>query len=221
MQTSHWLWSINYYHERRKDQTLHWTKLDKSIIFNVTFKLFYWSTQFVPHPRQVPSFNFRFNDRADMIYRPQRSWGEVMFLHASLILFTWAWYTSMPCSRSPGGGWYPSMPCRSLGPHPRGKLSGLAWGVSRPTPAGVSRPTPRGSPGPHLRGLQAHKWGRLPACTEADPPHTHTPDGYCCGRYASYWNAYLLLLHSQERIKKFREGLANRLLRLSGSHLLL
>ena len=25
-----------------------------------------------------------------------------------------------------------------------------------------------------------------------DPPHTHTPlDGYCCGWYASYWNAFL------------------------------
>ena len=88
-----------------------------------------------------------------MIYRPQRSWGEVMFLHASLILFTWGWYPSMPCSRSPGGGWYPSMPCRSLGPHPRGKLSGLAWGVSRPTPRGVSRPTPGGVSRPTPRGV--------------------------------------------------------------------
>ena len=50
------------------------------------------------------------------------------------------------------------MHCRSPGPHPGGKLRGLAWvgggGVSRPTPrgevevsglgGGVSRPTPRG-----------------------------------------------------------------------------
>ena len=43
----------------------------------------------------------------------------------------------------------------SLGPHPGGKLRGLAWGVSRPTLRGVSRPTPR-------RGI--------PACTEADTP---------------------------------------------------
>ena len=42
--------------------------------------------------------------------------------------------------------WYPSMPCRSSIPHPRGKLRGLAWGVSRPTP------------------------GRIPACTEVDIP---------------------------------------------------
>ena len=26
------------------------------------------------------------------------------------------------------GGWYPSMPCRFPGPHPGGKLRGLAWG---------------------------------------------------------------------------------------------
>ena len=100
------------------------------------------------------------------------------------------WYPSMPCSR---GGWYPSMPCRFPGPHPGGKLRGLArgapgphprgklrglqahtWGVSRPTPEGISRPTPRGC---------------IPACTEADNPPP--PDGYCCRQYASYWNAFL------------------------------
>ena len=45
-------------------------------------------------------------------YCQQRSWGKVMFLHVSVILFTggeWyprlhcRWYLSMPCSRSPGG----------------------------------------------------------------------------------------------------------------------
>ena len=86
------------------------------------------------------------------------------------------------------GGWYPSMPCRFPGPHPRGKLRSLAWGVSRTTPkGGVSRPTPGVSPGPHWGCLQAHAWGisrptprgtsrptprggSIPACTEADPP---------------------------------------------------
>ena len=110
----------------------------------------------------------------------------------------------------PPGGWYPSMPCRfpgrhpvgevegsgqvggglqahtqgiswgvwpsgggSPGSHPRDKLRGLAWGgISRPTPRGISRSTPRGC---------------IPACTEADPP----TNSYCCGRYASYWNAFL------------------------------
>ena len=65
-------------------------------------------------------------------------------------------HPSMPCSRSLGWGWYPTMPCRFPGPHPRGKLRGLAWGVCRPTPRGVCRPTPRGV--------------CIPACTEADPP---------------------------------------------------
>ena len=65
----------------------------------------------------------------------------------------------MPC-RSPGGG-FP-------GPHPGGKLRGLAGrGVSRPTPGG---------------GVC------IQACTEADPPPV---DGYCHGQYASYWNAFL------------------------------
>ena len=58
--------------------------------------------------------------------------------------------------------WYPSMPCRFPGPHPGG-----------------------GSPGPHPTG--PHPGRCIPACTEAEPP-----DGYCCGRHASYWNAFLL-----------------------------
>ena len=88
---------------------------------------------------------------------------------------------------------YPIMPCRSPGPHPGGNLRGLAWGVSRSTPrwrgspgphpgvvlqvpiqGGVSRPTPRGT------GVSQH------ALTPPPPA-----DGYCCGRYASYWNAFL------------------------------
>ena len=64
-------------------------------------------------------------------------------------------------------GGYPSMPCRYPGPHPGGKLRGLSWAVSRPTPGG---------------------W--IPACTEADT--TPPPDGYCCRWYTSYWNVFLL-----------------------------
>ena len=56
----------------------------------------------------------------------------------------------------------------SPGPH-------LGWGVSRPTPGmGV--------------GHQAHTWGGLPHCMLGYTP----PYGYCCGQYASYWNAFLL-----------------------------
>ena len=68
-------------------------------------------------------------------------------------------------------GGYPSMPCRSQGwvvvfqhalqfsrggspgPHPGGRLRGLAGGVSRPTTRGVSRPTPRGELGSLARGV--------------------------------------------------------------------
>ena len=107
----------------------------------------------------------------------------------------------------PGGSWgvWPGWgsPCPHLGglqAHTQGgKLRGLAWGVSRPTPGGSPGPHPGGSPGPNPGGLQAHTWGGvsrltpaggcIPAYIEADPPLT--ADSYCCGRYASYWNAFL------------------------------
>ena len=54
----------------------------------------------------------------------------------------------------------------------------------------------RGVPGPGgclVGGSASAGWGGgwYPTCTEADPPGR---DGYCCGRYASYWNAFLFLL---------------------------
>ena len=99
------------------------------------------------------------------------------------------------------------MPCRFPGPHPGGKLGRSGRGLSRPTPKGavegdlargVSRPTPkgevegdlaRGVSRPTSGGLQAHTQGggSIPACTETDHP-----DGYYCGQYVSYWNAFLL-----------------------------
>ena len=93
---------------------------------------------------------------------------------------------------SQGGWWYPSMHCRS----PGGKLRGLAWGGSpdphlgrSPGPHLGSSPGPHlvGSPGPHLVGSPGTHLGGIPACTEADTPPP--ADSYCCGRYASYWNA--------------------------------
>ena len=116
------------------------------------------------------------------------------------------WYPSMPCTRSPGG-WYPSMPCRFPCPHPRGKSTGIG-----------------GSPGPHPRGKLRGIWsgphprrGVVPApgglllggvCSQGggDLP---LRDGYCCGQYASYWNAFLfrLYLHCQTRTCKCRQQL--------------
>ena len=75
----------------------------------------------------------------------------------------------MSCSRSPDQ-WVVSQHAlqvsggKSPGPHPGGKLRGLAGGVSRPTPkGGVQAHTGGGSPGQHPGGC-------IPACTEADPP---------------------------------------------------
>ena len=65
-------------------------------------------------------------------YRPQRSWGKVMFLHVSVILFTGG-VVSQHALQVSGG---------SPGPHPGGRLRGLLV-------RGVCWPTPWGSPGPH------------------------------------------------------------------------
>ena len=89
-------------------------------------------------------------------YRPQRSWGKVIFSQASVILLirgVW-WLAPGGCLLLGGGG------CLV----PGGVVTG---------PRGV--PPPGGAP----RG------GGVPG---GDPR-----DGYCCGRYASYWNAFLSL----------------------------
>ena len=70
-----------------------------------------------------------------------------------------------------GEGWYPSMPSRFPGPSLGGKLRGLAGGRS---------------PGPHQGSVSQH------ALRQTPPP----PDGYCCSRYASYWNAFLFIGNS-------------------------
>ena len=75
------------------------------------------------------------------------------------------------------GSWGGSGP----GPHPRGELRGI-W--SRPTPKGaVEGDLAGGVPAP--RGVSA-----LGGACSVEPPHDH----YCCRRYASYWNAFLLHL---------------------------
>ena len=73
---------------------------------------------------------------------------------------------------------------------PKGEVEGSGLGgVSRPTPrGGVSRPSPSGGfPGPHP-GVSQHALIQT-------PPSRHS--GYWYGRYASYWNAFLLLLKFQ------------------------
>ena len=96
------------------------------------------------------------------------------------------WYPSMPC-RSPGG-WVSQHALQVSRPTPRGKVEGSGRGVSRPTPSGVSRPTPGGFSRPTYTGVYpSMHWGRPP------------PDDYCRGRYACYWNAFLLKIISDVR----------------------
>ena len=106
-------------------------------------------------------------------YRSQTKFAKVMFLHLSVILFTEG----------------------CLGPHPRGRFGGLAGGCLGPHPGGGWGVRLGVCPGPHPEGVLAwDQWGGecIPECTEAD---TQPPAyGYCCGWYASYWNAFLLLL---------------------------
>ena len=88
-------------------------------------------------------------------YRPQRSWGKVIFSEA--------------CVKNSGG---------ISRPTPRGGGWGVwSGGVSRSTPGGVRglvgwSPDPHlgggGSPGSHIGGFRP-RGGCIPACTEADP----------------------------------------------------
>ena len=101
------------------------------------------------------------------------------------------WYPSMPCSRSRGGGGGGIPACLagfqaytqggSPGPHSRGKLKGLAWGVSRPTLGeGVCL-----SAGGVCPGVSA--WGVcIPACTEVTAVGSTHPTGmHSCHKHLS------------------------------------
>ena len=81
----------------------------------------------------------------------------------------------------PGGG-----VCSQGGLLPGGSPPGDAWSQGGAWSWGVS------APGGYLfRGMSVPRGVGISACTEADPPGR---DGYCCGRYASYWNAFLLMI---------------------------
>ena len=73
---------------------------------------------------------------------------------------------------------------KCLSVHRRRVVSQHALQVSGPTPKGeVEGFGLGGSRGPHP-GVSQH------ALRQAHPPAV---DGYCCGQYASYWNAFLFL----------------------------
>ena len=105
---------------------------------------------------------------------PATKLGQVMFLHVSVILFTEG------VSRPPPMGEVEGSDQGGLQTHTQGgRLRGMAGGVSRPTPReGVC----------------------LIACWDTLPP----PDGYFCGRYASYWNAFLFWIEFRGKVSLLR-----------------
>ena len=105
---------------------------------------------------------------------------KVMYLHLSVIMFTWGWGGITACLAG--------LQARTK----EGRLRGLAWGVSRPTPRGVSPgPHPGGVSRPTLRGVSRPTRGggvSQHALRQTPPP----ADRYCSGQYGSHWNAFLL-----------------------------
>ena len=135
------------------------------------------------------------------LYRPQRSYSKVMFLHLSVILFTGeVCMAHMPprhacplqAHMAPGA-------CMPLPGHAC-PLGTHAARDACPSPPGHAHPqacTPPGHahhPGMHTP-RHAHPPGHacLPwACT---PPGGHYEKRSMSGRYTSYWNAFLLQRH--------------------------
>ena len=136
-------------------------------------------------------------------YRPQTKFAKVMFLHLSVSHFVHRGVsTPTPWGEVEGSG-----QGGSPHPHPRGEIEGSGHGGSPgPHPGGRLTGLARGSPGPHPKGggwevllgggLQSHTWGGPGPDPGGVSQHAlrQTPsaaDCYCCGQYASYWNAFL------------------------------
>ena len=118
-------------------------------------------------------------------YRPQRSWGKVMFLQASVILLT--------------GGVSASVHAGI--PHPLGADTPPSRHPPEQTPPWEQTP-------PRSRHPQSRHPPEQTLPQEQTPPWEHSPQAYtpppprrrACweirstrGRYASYWNAILIL----------------------------
>ena len=70
----------------------------------------------------------------------------------------------------------------------------LLWGVTCPPP---SRYAPAGTPPGQVHPIHPPPGRYTPLGQVHPPPPPRPADGYCCGRYASYWNAfffYVMLL---------------------------
>ena len=103
---------------------------------------------------------------------------------------------SKVCVKNSGevSGWYPSMHCRSPGPHPGGKLRGLAW------MAGLQAHTHGGSPGLHP-GVSQH------ALRQTPPPSrwlllqvVHPTGMHSCFNFKKYKKNVLLSFISVSRL---------------------
>ena len=122
-------------------------------------------------------------------YRPQRSWGKVMFLQVSVILFTGG------LSASVHAGIHPPPPQEQTPPRADTPLEQTP--PSRHPPL---EQTPLGTDPPGADPLgNRHPLGADTPPQEQTPPGNRHPPNRACweirstrGRYASYWNAILL-----------------------------
>ena len=140
-------------------------------------------------PACITSFRENLRKNEPYYYRPQRSWGKVMFLQASVILLT---------------GGVPHIPPRSRYTPPGSRHP--PWSRHPPQtrhPSGSRHPpkqthTPGSRHPPHRE--QTPPGTRHPPRPDTPRDQTPPPQRACCeirstrGRYASYWNATCFVL---------------------------
>ena len=170
-------------------QTAHWYSV-VNLAFTFTFKLsgcpvlpdlfvgyclFYCHARKFCVPRNGLSAIRRYH------YRPQRSWAKVIFLHLSEILLTGGWVSQHALQvRSVPGGGIPAC------------LAGWSRGSG---PGGVWVRGVKGGPPIYFFWnffLSSTFFGHTPP--PPPPPEAESSIWSMSGRYASYWNAFLLLL---------------------------
>ena len=157
----------------------------------------------------------------DSFYRPQRSCEGYVFTPVSHFVLrgeypqagipprtryppagTLPWQVHLPWAGTPPGQVHPPGQVRPPGP---GTHPWAGTPPSRYTPRQV-HPLPLGRYIPHPLGRHTPQAGTPPGQVHYPPGQLHPPltrynpgprytpppaDDYCCGRYASYWNAFL------------------------------